>query len=136
MVSLPSNLGFLFLSRCLIFKVQSLSSKTLSRRQLKEYIILFFVCQYFFESFFNFFASTFLLCFRSLASARIYYHFAQEMSRVFGHFFESFRPLIRVFVNRFKVVWFRALSGTIYGLSSQKKTAEDFSPADYIYYIL
>ena len=57
MVSLPSNLGFLFLSRCLIFKVQSLA---LSRGQLKEYIILFSLCQYFFESFLRFFQTFFL----------------------------------------------------------------------------
>ena len=57
MVSYPSNLGFLFLSRCLIFKVQSL---TLSRGQLKEYIILFSLCQYFFESFLRFFQTFFL----------------------------------------------------------------------------
>ena len=58
--SLPSNLGFLFLSRCLIFKVQSL---TLSRGQLKEYIILFSLCQYFFESFLRFFQTFFLSLF-------------------------------------------------------------------------
>ena len=44
---------------------------TLSRRQLKEYIILFSVCQYFFESFLrffqSFFLSTFLDLFRSLS---------------------------------------------------------------------
>ena len=58
---------FLFLSRCLIFKVQSL---TLSRGQLKEYITLFSLCQYFFESFLRFFQifflSAFLDLFRSL----------------------------------------------------------------------
>ena len=52
MVFLPSNLGFLFLSRCLIFKVQSPS---LFARQLKEYITSHSLCQYFFQSFFNFF---------------------------------------------------------------------------------
>ena len=56
MVSLPSNLGFLFLSRCLIFKVQSL---TLSRGQLKEYITYSPSCQYFFESFLRFFSNLF-----------------------------------------------------------------------------
>ena len=44
---------------------------TLSRRQLKEYITLFFFCQYFFESFLRFFQifflSLFLDLFRSLS---------------------------------------------------------------------
>ena len=36
---------------------------TLSRRQLKEYIILFSVCQYFFESFLRFFSTFFSFSF-------------------------------------------------------------------------
>ena len=55
MVFLPSNLGFLFLSRCLIFKVQSLPFF----RQLKEYTTSISLCQDFFQTFFKFFQASF-----------------------------------------------------------------------------
>ena len=57
-----SNLGFLFLSRCLIFKVQSLSSQ-LSRLEDSSKSISHQIssCQYFLQSFFNFFVLTFSL---------------------------------------------------------------------------
>ena len=41
---------------------------TLSRRQLKEYIILFSLCQYFFESFLRFFSTSFSFSFSWLFS--------------------------------------------------------------------
>ena len=57
MVLYHRNLGFLFLSRCLIFKVQSLPP---SRGQLKEYIISYTLLSILFESFLDFFQNLFL----------------------------------------------------------------------------
>ena len=107
MVSSPSKSRVPFLVS--LFNFQG-PIAILFRRQLNEYITYPRSCQYFFESFLGFFRINFVLCFRSLASARIYYHFAQEKSRVFSHFSEAFRPLFRVFPSAFKVVGFGFLS--------------------------
>ena len=99
MVLLPSNLGFLFLSRCLIFKVQfAILNRCLSQTAQRVYHIPFAFVNTFFEVFsifFKIFSSSsyqpFLpLPFGSPQKARLYYHLFSLLSTVFYNLFWMF----------------------------------------------
>ena len=83
MVFLPSNLGFLFLSRCLIFKVQSPASLEDSSKSISYIYSLV-------NTFLKSFSSFLYRLFSSLSSFRgkacIYYHFPFSLSTTFQHF--------------------------------------------------
>ena len=82
--------------RCSIFKVRCASA---SQRRLAYYITLFFVCQYFFESFFNFFLDLAARSsFNSLAqSACILYILLSLLSIPFLKFFQDFLDFFSFF---------------------------------------
>ena len=132
MVFLPSNLGFLFLSRCLIFKVQSLSSQSsLLEDSSKSVSHSFSFVNTFLKVFSTFFVSTFLKCFRSLASACIYYHIAQEKSSLFGQFFKVSDYCAECFLHAVKVVWFKGKKAQYVGFNAKKKPPQ-ISPRRHI----
>ena len=83
---------------------------TLSRRQLKEYIILFSVCQYFFESFLRFFSIFFSFSFSWPFSLSLEVLTRRQLkeyitySSVCQDFFESFSKLFSIdFSTSFRI---------------------------------
>ena len=100
--SLPSNLGFLFLSRCLIFKVQFFAALS---RQLKEYITLFSLCQYFFETFFQKFSWLFSTLFTLSCGKLDYNTITQVNCQPFFRIFFATYPLIRAFLMFFRFTY-------------------------------
>ena len=83
---------------------------TLSRRQLKEYIILFSVCQYFFESFLRFFSIFFSFSFSWPFSLSLEVLTRRQLEEYITHslvcqdFFESFSKLFSIdFSTSFRI---------------------------------
>ena len=101
MVFLPSNLGFLFLSRCLIFKVQSLSSLEDSSTSISHILaVVNTFLKVFSKNFLTFFAC--LSCCRGKLAYNITsFLLCQQFFETFFKFFQksaSLRTLIRVFL--------------------------------------
>ena len=109
-----SNLGFLFLSRCLIFKVQLLSSQ-LSRLEDSSKSISHQIssCQYFLKSFFTFFVLTFLLGFLLFAESSIIISFCTRKVKSFWAVLQGFR-------TTFPGVFEMLQGGVVWGVSGHK----------------
>ena len=115
MVLLPSNLGFLFLSRCLIFKVQSLSSLEDSSTSISHILAVV-------NTFLKVFSKNFLTLFACLGCCRgklanniTSFSLCQQFFETFFKFFQNLRcfcTLIRVHLMFF------TKSGTIYWVTS------------------
>ena len=77
---------------------------TLSRRQLKEYIILFSVCQYFFESFLRFFQSLFLSAFLDLFRSLLKFSLIDSLKSI-SHTLLFVKIFLKVFQNFFRLTF-------------------------------
>ena len=116
MVFLPSNLGFLFLSRCLIFKVQSLSSLEDSSTSISHILaVVNTFLKVFSKKFFDFFVSLP----SGLPSRKLAYHITSfKLCQQFSTSFFNFSQILRCFCTRSRVhLMFFTKIDTIYSAS-------------------